>query len=245
MKKLILLMLTLVIAFSFISCDGDTPAPGEDAGTGGNGGPVITIPDADATLENSDAEYIEIERLFGEIGNDSINDTTTEYECWVDGKPILRETETGKYVVVNSYSLFSKDQIIIEAENGILLSVDGVVPTQEQQNAFDGIMASCTLVQIYKGQLTEFGTAYSFDTKMVVDRLGENALTAKAIASFSITESGNTTNYTFFFDTIETETEDLGNPDINVESFVVEVDGETYNIASHTDLFNSLYEFIK
>lgn len=245
MKKLILLMLTLVIAFSFISCDGDTPAPGEEAGAGGNGGPVITIPDADATLENTDAKYTELERLFGEIGNAPINDTTTEYECWVDGKPILRETETGKYVVMNSYGPFSKDQIIIEAENGILLSVDGVVPTQEQQNAFDGIMASCTLVQIYQGQLTESGTAYSFNTKMVVNRIGENALTAKAIASFSITESGNTANYTFFFDTIETETEDPSNPDINVESFVVEIDGETYNIASHTDLFNSLYEFIK
>lgn len=246
MKKLILLMLTLVVAFSFISCDGDTPAPGEDAGTGGNGGPVITIPDADATLENTDPKYTELERLFGEIGNAPINDTTTEYECWVDGKPILRETETGKYVVVNSYGPFSAGQTIVTVKNSNdVATVDGVVPTQEQQNAFDGIMASCTLVQIYKGQLTESGTAYSFNTKMVVDRIGENALTAKAIASFSITESGNTANYTFFFDTIETETEDPSNPDINVESFVVEIDGETYNIASHTDLFNSLYEFIK
>ena len=71
MKKLILLMLTHVIAFSFISCDGDTPAPGEDAGTGGNGGPVITIPDADATLENTDPEYTKLESLFGEISKNN------------------------------------------------------------------------------------------------------------------------------------------------------------------------------
>lgn len=238
-------MLTLVVAFSFISCDGDTPAPGDEAGTGGNGGPVITIPDADATLENTDPEYTEIERLFGEISNATINDTTTEYECWVDGKPILRETETGKYVVVNSYGPFSVGQTIVtENSSNDIETVNGVVPTQEQQNAFDEIMASCTEVQIYSGSgdLTESASSYTFSVKIAADlSAGAETFDVQVEALFSITTGEEVSKYVFYIDV----TESMSNTaEPVVKAFVVDIDGTTYNIPSHTDLFNYLYEFI-
>lgn len=245
MKKLILLMPTLVIAFSFISCDGDTPAPGEDAGTGGNGGPVITIPDADATLENTDPKYTKLESLFGEISKNNPTSSKSEFEYLVNGSPILKDSEKG-YEVVNSYGPFIAGQTIV-TENGSndIETVNGVVPTQEQQNAFDEIMASCTEVQTYSGSgdLTESASSYTFSVKIAADlSAGDETFDVQVEALFSITIGEEVSKYVFYIDVTESMS---STAEPVVKAFVVEIDGTPYNIPSHTDLFNYLYEFIK
>ena len=245
MKKLILLMLTHVIAFSFISCDGDTPAPGEDAGTGGNGGPVITIPDADATLENTAPEYTKLESLFGEISKNNPTSSKSEYEYLVNGSPILKDSEEG-YEVVKSYGPFIAGQTIV-TENGSndIETVNGVGPTQEQQNAFDEIMASCTEVQTYSGNgdLTESASSYTFSVKIAADlSAGAETFDVQVEALFYITIGEGVSKYVFYIDVTESMS---STAEPVVKAFVVEIDGTPYNIPSHTDLFNYLYEFIK
>lgn len=79
-------------------------------------------------------------------------------------------------------------------------TVDGVMPTQEQQNAFDEIMASCTEVQTYSGSgdLTESASSYTFSVKIAADlSAGDETFDVQVEALFSITIGEEVSKYVF------------------------------------------------